>query len=91
MREVILAGMTATISPMGYSVGTKGQVVIPKDIRDALHIQPGQEILFERRGDEIVLRKAAAEPLKGRYAGVGLVDALAALRREERERDARRS
>lgn len=76
---------------MGYSVGTKGQVVIPKDIRDALHIQPGQEILFERRGDEIVLRKAAAQPLKGRFAGTGLTDALAVARRDELERDARRS
>ncbi|CAN5559076.1 hypothetical protein BH10ACT7_BH10ACT7_13570 [soil metagenome] len=75
---------------MGYSVGTKGQVVIPKHIRDALHIQPGQEILFEQRGDEIVLRKSAATPLKGRFAGSGLVDALAAARRDGRERDARR-
>ncbi len=37
-------------------VGKKGQVTIPKDIRDALKITEGTKIVFELRGDEIVMR-----------------------------------
>jgi AbrB family looped-hinge helix DNA binding protein len=76
---------------MTYSVGPKGQVVIPKHLRDALRIQTGQEILFEQRGDELVLRKASSTPLKGRFAGSELEAALRDERQSERERDARRS
>lgn len=37
-------------------VGPKGQIVIPKDARELLHIKPGSEILMEILDDEIILR-----------------------------------
>ncbi|MBI4181377.1 MAG: AbrB/MazE/SpoVT family DNA-binding domain-containing protein [Candidatus Aenigmarchaeota archaeon] len=37
-------------------LGKKGQVVIPKDIRTHLGLQQGGEVLFEVRGNEVVLR-----------------------------------
>lgn len=37
-------------------VGPKGQVVIPKDVRELLNIKPGSEVLIEIRKDEIVIR-----------------------------------
>jgi AbrB family looped-hinge helix DNA binding protein len=37
-------------------VGPKGQVVIPKDVRELLNIKPGSEVLIEIRNDEIVIR-----------------------------------
>jgi AbrB family looped-hinge helix DNA binding protein len=83
--------MTDTIDHMTHSVGTKGQVVIPKHIRDELNIRPGQEIVFETRGDEIVLRKSTGGSLKGRFANRGLTEALLETRREDRELDDRRS
>ncbi len=37
-------------------VGPKGQVVIPDSIRQALGIKPGSKVVFEIRGDEIIIR-----------------------------------
>lgn len=62
---------------MNHLVGAKGQVVIPKEIRDALGIIPGQEVVFERRGDEVILRSAPRKPLLARFAQTALTDALA--------------
>lgn len=47
-------------------VTTKGQVTIPKELRDALGIGAGSEVTFERRKDTIVIRKAAGTPRRGR-------------------------
>jgi len=40
-------------------VTTKGQITIPKEIRDALGIEPGDEVDFERVGSEYRLQKRA--------------------------------
>lgn len=73
---------------MTHAVGAKGQVVIPKSIRDALKIQPGQEVVFEQHGDGVLVRKASpatpSTPLKGRFGGSGLTDALLKARLEDR-------
>jgi AbrB family looped-hinge helix DNA binding protein len=53
-------------------VGEKGQVTIPKDLRDALGIGPGTEVEFERQKDTIVVRKARA----GKSRGERLVDRM---------------
>jgi AbrB family looped-hinge helix DNA binding protein len=39
------------------NVGPKGQVVIPKRMREALGLKPGVEITLELRDDEIVIKK----------------------------------
>jgi AbrB family looped-hinge helix DNA binding protein len=69
--------MTAIIDRMNHLVGTKGQVVIPKEIRDVLGIKPGQQVVFERRGDEVILRSAPRRQLLARFAQSDLTDALA--------------
>ncbi len=38
-------------------VTQKGQVTIPKKIRDWLQIQPQDEIIFIRRGEEVVIKR----------------------------------
>lgn len=43
------------------NVGPKGQVVIPKRIRDALDLKPGVELIIEVRGEEIVISKPKIE------------------------------
>ncbi len=47
-------------------VTEKGQVTIPKDLRDALGIAAGTEVEFERRKDTIVVRKSEASATRGR-------------------------
>jgi len=37
-------------------IGPKGQVVIPRIIRDSLGIRPGDEIVMEVRGKELVMK-----------------------------------
>ena len=74
---------------MGH-VTTKGQVTIPKSVRDALNIGPGSVVEFVMDPDgRIVLRKVDGEkPLRGRFdrvrgsAGPGMsTDEVMALMR----------
>lgn len=46
-------------------VTEKGQVTIPKELRDALGIGAGTEVQFEQRGDELVVRKRTDAPSRG--------------------------
>ena len=71
---------------MTHRVGAKGQVVIPKDLRDELGIEPGDEVTFWRQGDHVAVRPA----LRSRFAGTDLVAVLAAERAADRERESKR-
>lgn len=53
---------------MSTAITQKGQVTIPKPIRDLLDLQPGSLVDFERAPDgRIVLKKVGEEP-KSRFA-----------------------
>ena len=47
-------------------VTEKGQVTIPKELRDALGIGAGTEVEFERNDDTIVVRKVSGPSIRGR-------------------------
>ncbi|HYV14646.1 MAG TPA: AbrB/MazE/SpoVT family DNA-binding domain-containing protein [Conexibacter sp.] len=51
---VILDGMT-------HKVGPKGQVVLPKAMRDRIGIHPGDEVVFEDVEEGITVRKAESK------------------------------
>ena len=73
---------------MTHRVGTKGQVVIPKQLRDELGIEPGDEVTFWRHGDHVAVRPASRRrPLRGRFEGTPLVDVLAVEREADRRRE----
>ncbi len=58
---------------MATKVTSKGQVTIPKPVRDHLGIGPGSQIAFRRAGDgSIVIEKAngIAPPPASRFAKV---------------------
>ena len=42
---------------MTYKVGPKGQVVLPKALRDELGIRPGDEVQVERHEDALIVRR----------------------------------
>ena len=37
-------------------VGRRGQITIPKEIRQALHIEEGDRVAFVKKGEDVVLR-----------------------------------
>jgi AbrB family looped-hinge helix DNA binding protein len=75
------------------TVSSKGQIAIPKQVRDALNLTEGSKLTLEVRGQEIVLSKGDAwRKLRGAAADVSdLMEKFAAFRREEREREDSRS
>lgn len=47
---------------MSTTMTVKGQVTIPKRVRDALHLGPGDAVDFDVNGDgQVVLHKAGAQ------------------------------
>ncbi len=85
---------------MTYKVGIKGQVVLPKSIRDRVGISPGDQVTVAEKGDTIQIRKALSGPaereaivasLRGALAGApSLTATLERDRRTEREHEERR-
>lgn len=73
---------------MTHKVGPKGQVVIPKYLRERFGIEPGDDVVFWRDGDHVAVRAVrGARPPKGRFAGRRLTDQLEADRRADRARE----
>lgn len=69
---------------MTQKMGAKGQVVIPKDLRDQIGIGPGDDVAFEPLEDGIVVRRATEHaPLRGRFAKSGMAARLLEDRRKE--------
>ena len=76
---------------MATTVTTKGQVTIPKPVRDLLGIKPGNLVDFQRAPDgRVVLVKLGRKPRPSRFArlrghaGKGLsTDAILAMTRGE--------
>jgi AbrB family looped-hinge helix DNA binding protein len=69
---------------MTQRVGAKGQVVIPKDLREQAGLGPGADVSFEPVDDGIVVRRVDRRPtLRGRFSESGMAARLLEDRRRE--------
>ncbi|MBI4743862.1 MAG: AbrB/MazE/SpoVT family DNA-binding domain-containing protein [Actinobacteria bacterium] len=50
-------------------VTSKGQITIPKEVRDKLGIQSGENIGFERKGDVFYIKKTLKKSPFDRWVG----------------------
>ncbi|PZQ60499.1 MAG: AbrB family transcriptional regulator [Sphingomonas taxi] len=57
------------------TMSAKGQAVIPKDVRDAMHLRPGQPLDVLLSGEAIILRPAS------RRSGQSVADVTERIRR----------
>ncbi len=57
-----------TIMSSETKLSVKGQVVIPKDVRDALHWEVGVPLSVTRTGDAVILRPTRAKRKRISYA-----------------------
>jgi len=67
-------------------ISSKGQITLPKAIREALGLRPGEEVVFELRDDEVVLRPRRRVPLE---ALLGRLKGEPGFPGEEEEKQAR--
>ncbi len=71
---------------MTSKVGQKGQIVIPKAIRDRVHLHPGDEVEVGLHEDRIVITVSRpSDELGGKFARSG----MAARLLEDRAREPR--
>ncbi len=76
-----LSPISVILISMTYRVGPKGQVVLPKRVRERLGISPGDEVTVEELEGEVRIRRASpSETLRGLLSdpddGVPLTRAL---------------
>ncbi len=50
-------------------ITSKGQVTIPKKVREKLGVQPGEGLGFEEKGNLILIRKAVTKSPFDRWVG----------------------
>ena len=70
------------------TVSSKGQIAIPKAVRDALNLSEGSKLTIELQGQKIILSKEPTwKKLEGAAAGTNLIKAFATHKKRERERE----
>jgi len=48
------------VSPSTARITAKGQLTIPKSVREILNVSKGDAVIFEEKNGDIVVRKATA-------------------------------
>lgn len=78
------------------TVSARGQIAIPAEIRERLHLEDGEKVLFVLEGDTVLLKRVAAmsweeitRPLREAKKRIREEDVPALVKRVRRERAAR--
>ena len=76
------------------TTSSRGQIVIPRDVRKQLQIGPGKKVLIKAEGDRAILLPLPDDPVD-HFCGIfqkgpSLTKALLAERRKERVREAKK-
>lgn len=62
--------------PQRARLTRQGQITVPRAVREALGAHPGDDLLFEQRGEEIVVRHRPRKSILD-FAGIAAVTAPA--------------
>ncbi|HEX4546344.1 MAG TPA: AbrB/MazE/SpoVT family DNA-binding domain-containing protein [Candidatus Acidoferrum sp.] len=54
-------------------ITSKGQITVPQEIRQALGVQPGDKLLFEKDGGGVRVRPVRTKSPFEKYRGIGTV------------------
>ncbi len=58
-------GLVVFMVGIKMSIGEKGQVVIPKPLREEFNLNPNDMVEFDQEGDKIVVKKVSSkDPIK---------------------------
>ena len=76
-------------------ISSRGQIVIPKEIRKRLQIGPGKKLLIKAEGDHAIIKPLPDDPVEhfcGFFKdGPSLTKALLAERKKERKRESKKA
>jgi AbrB family looped-hinge helix DNA binding protein len=56
--------------PIKVSLDRAGRLVLPKSLREQMHLAPGDDLLIESEGDRITLRPVRVEALLKKEHGI---------------------
>jgi len=52
-------------------ITSKGQITVPRAVRHALGVKPGDKIIFEQNGEEVFVRPVRTKSVFAKYRGIG--------------------
>ena len=52
-------------------ITSKGQITVPREVRHALGVKPGDKLVFEQHGKEVSVRPVRSKSVFAKYRGIG--------------------
>ena len=70
MCDIVRNGEKSKMSDQA-KITSKGQITVPRAIRNALGVKTGDSLVFEHNGDDILVRPARKKSPFAKYRGIG--------------------